>query len=122
MSAPSTSGLSVELLLRVIDVKYGSFTFYFYDARDKTSERSLVWLLRFFHVSKSPNTSTAKRDKMKLQNIWLINSVMEIPWVISPANIDIGLLLPVFCLFYSTDKLRVLLVVFPPLLPDGKLS
>ena len=27
MSAPSTSGLSVELLLRVIDVKYGSFAF-----------------------------------------------------------------------------------------------
>ena len=26
MSAPSTSGLSVELLLRVIDVKYGCFT------------------------------------------------------------------------------------------------
>ena len=26
MSAPSTSGLSVELLLRVIDVKYGHFT------------------------------------------------------------------------------------------------
>ena len=31
MSAPSTSGLSVELLLRVIDVKYGCFTLlYFY--------------------------------------------------------------------------------------------
>ena len=27
MSAPSTSGLSVELLLRVIDAKYGYFTF-----------------------------------------------------------------------------------------------
>ena len=27
MSAPSTSGLSVELLLRVIDVKLGYFTF-----------------------------------------------------------------------------------------------
>ena len=27
MSAPSTSGLSVELLLRVIDVKYGCLTF-----------------------------------------------------------------------------------------------
>ena len=26
MSAPSTSGLSVELLLRVINVKYGYFT------------------------------------------------------------------------------------------------
>ena len=30
MSAPSTSGLSVELLLRVIDVKYGYFTFLLY--------------------------------------------------------------------------------------------
>ena len=31
MSAPSTSGLSLELLLRVIDVKYGCFTLlYFY--------------------------------------------------------------------------------------------
>ena len=30
MSAPSTSSLSVELLSRVIDVKYGCFTFYFY--------------------------------------------------------------------------------------------
>ena len=31
MSAPSTSGLSVELLLRVIDVKYGCFALlYFY--------------------------------------------------------------------------------------------
>ena len=32
MSAPSTSGLSVELLLRVIDVKYGCFTllYFFY--------------------------------------------------------------------------------------------
>ena len=29
MSAPSTSGLSVELLLRVIDVKYDYFTFTF---------------------------------------------------------------------------------------------
>ena len=29
MSAPSTSGFSVELLLRVIDVKYGYSTFYF---------------------------------------------------------------------------------------------
>ena len=29
MSASSTSGLSVELLLRVIDVKYGCFTFTF---------------------------------------------------------------------------------------------
>ena len=28
MSAPSTSGLSVELLLRVIDVKYGYFTLF----------------------------------------------------------------------------------------------
>ena len=30
MSAPSTSSLSVELLSRVIDVKYGCFTFTFY--------------------------------------------------------------------------------------------
>ena len=29
MSAPSISRLSVELLLRVIDVKYGCFAFYF---------------------------------------------------------------------------------------------
>ena len=29
MSAPSTSSLSVELLSRVIDVKYGCFTFTF---------------------------------------------------------------------------------------------
>ena len=29
MSAPSNSGLSVELLLRVIDVKCGYFTFFF---------------------------------------------------------------------------------------------
>ena len=29
MSAPSISGLSVELLLRVIDVKYGYFTLLF---------------------------------------------------------------------------------------------
>ena len=29
MSAPSTSGLSVELLLRVIDVKYGCFSLLF---------------------------------------------------------------------------------------------
>ena len=29
MIAPSTSGLSVELLLRVIDVKYGYFTLLF---------------------------------------------------------------------------------------------
>ena len=28
MSAPSTSGLSVELLLRVIDVKYGCFALF----------------------------------------------------------------------------------------------
>ena len=35
MSAPTTSGLSVELLLRVIDVKYGCFTL-------------LYFLLRFF--------------------------------------------------------------------------
>ena len=30
MSAPSTSGLSVELLLRVIDVKYGCFTLVYF--------------------------------------------------------------------------------------------
>ena len=30
MSAPSTSGLSVELLLRVIDVKYGCFTLLYF--------------------------------------------------------------------------------------------
>ena len=30
MSAPSTSGLSVELLLRVIDVKHGYFTLLLY--------------------------------------------------------------------------------------------
>ena len=30
MSAPSTSGLSVELLLRVIDVKYGRLTILYY--------------------------------------------------------------------------------------------
>ena len=30
MSAPSTSSLSVELLSRVIDVKYGCFTFTFF--------------------------------------------------------------------------------------------
>ena len=30
MSAPSTSGLSVELLLRVIDVKYGYFTLLYF--------------------------------------------------------------------------------------------
>ena len=29
MSTPSTSGLSVELLLRVIDIKYGYFTLLF---------------------------------------------------------------------------------------------
>ena len=33
MSAPSTSGLSVELLLRVIDVKYGLLYFLFKDKR-----------------------------------------------------------------------------------------
>ena len=30
MSAPSTSGLSVELLLRVIDVKYSCFTLLYF--------------------------------------------------------------------------------------------
>ena len=30
MSAPLTSGLSVELLLRVIDVKYGCFTLLYF--------------------------------------------------------------------------------------------
>ena len=30
MSAPSTSGLSVELLLRVIDVKHGYFTLLYF--------------------------------------------------------------------------------------------
>ena len=30
MSAPSTSGLSVKLLLRVIDVKYGCFTLLYF--------------------------------------------------------------------------------------------
>ena len=30
MSAPSTSGLSVELLLRVIDVKYGYSTLLYF--------------------------------------------------------------------------------------------
>ena len=30
MSVPSTSALSVELLLRVIDVKYGYFTLLFF--------------------------------------------------------------------------------------------
>ena len=31
MSAPSISGLSVELLLRVIDVKYGRFTVFYFN-------------------------------------------------------------------------------------------
>ena len=35
MSAPSTSGLSVELLLRVIDVKYGCFTLLCFKADTK---------------------------------------------------------------------------------------
>ena len=36
MSAPSTSGLLVELLLRVIDVKYGCFTllYFIYSYKD----------------------------------------------------------------------------------------
>ena len=38
MSPRSTSGLSVELLLRVINVKYGSFTFlYFWDTIHSSS-------------------------------------------------------------------------------------
>ena len=34
MSAPSTSGLSVELLLRVIDVKYDYFTLLYFSLLD----------------------------------------------------------------------------------------
>ena len=35
MSAPSTSGSSVELLLRVIDVKYGCFTLLYFTNYEK---------------------------------------------------------------------------------------
>ena len=35
MSAPSTSGLSVGLLLRVIDVKYGCFTLLYFKSHQK---------------------------------------------------------------------------------------
>ena len=38
MSAPSTSGSSVELLLRVIDVKYGCFTLLYFTM--STAKRS----------------------------------------------------------------------------------
>ena len=37
MSAPSTSGLSVELLLRVIDVKYGCFTLLYFIVQPHTA-------------------------------------------------------------------------------------
>ena len=41
MSAPSTSGLSVELLLRVIDVKYGYFTLLYFPAASNGGPLSL---------------------------------------------------------------------------------
>ena len=53
MSAPSTSGLSVELLLRVIDVKYGCFTL-------------LYFTLLYFTLSYNP---TQHRMKHRLRTL-----------------------------------------------------
>ena len=45
MSAPSNSGLSVELLLRVIDVKYGCFTLlYFYPVYLSVDRAGHLWV------------------------------------------------------------------------------
>ena len=44
MSAPSTSGLSVELLLRVIDVKYGYFTLLYFISNNKVHVRLALFI------------------------------------------------------------------------------
>ena len=56
MSAPSTSGLSVELLLRVIDVKYGCFT-----------------LLVFFFNQIALYHGVTQGDNSKIQNAAVIS-------------------------------------------------
>ena len=68
MSAPSTSGLSVELLLRVIDVKYGCFTLLYF---------TLLWH-EFLHVLQtgklfSCKFSTVLRVKIVNKNCFKIS-------------------------------------------------
>ena len=46
MSAPSTSGLSVELLLRVIDVKYGCFTLLYFTLSYNPTQHHMKHRLR----------------------------------------------------------------------------
>ena len=53
MSAPSTSGLSVELLLRVIDLKYGYFTLLYLERSKR-------------HLSlKTQNNDNFSKEKLK---------------------------------------------------------
>ena len=52
MSAPSTSGLSVELLLRVIDAKYGCFTLLYHSAHHVTPHVMHLTSLRLISQDK----------------------------------------------------------------------
>ena len=59
MSAPSISGLSVELLLRFIDVKYGYFTLLYFNAIQALHERT---------ISCERNNRESARAFLRLQN------------------------------------------------------
>ena len=59
MSAPSTSGLSVELLLRVIDVKYGCFT-----------------LNKFTNITRLILFSKKTRNRMELESLVITKFVL----------------------------------------------
>ena len=63
MSAPSTSGLSVELLLRVIDVKYGCFTLLYFIVQPHTAphETSSAYPFKLGKTDVSPSDRDQNR-------------------------------------------------------------
>ena len=101
MSAPSTSGLSVELLLRVIDVKYGCFTFYF---------------LPFASLSEESFNSTVRMDppcnessECDSNSDHLLDIAQEIN--ISPKDLKVAHL-NICSLRNKVEELRVLQTIF----------
>ena len=88
MSAPSTSGLSVELLLRVTDVKYGCFTLLYFKAvcrnggfnltKFEGNTERIINSIPDEHRAENVKSLTLGQDKLPIERslvvIWCIES------------------------------------------------
>ena len=88
MSAPSTSGLSVELLLRIIDVKYGCFTLLYFTFKrkerelnrkraDKSKNKIVSTLLGYIYLSVRENKQRILKFKTVGSNVDYVTESLD---------------------------------------------